>query len=511
MDIKGLLEGLHPLERKAAPFLDKVKSLSELVGKSKLQEVEAMRALQWLENKGALKIISVDKEIIELDVNGKEYLKTGLPERRLLNAVRSKPIMINEAFKAVTKEEFGIALGILKQKAAVTMVGGKIAVTDHGKRMLEKKSFEEILIEKLLKGAVELAKLESEEKFAAENLLKRKQIIRKRISKIKNIELTNVGKQLAKQKIEKTSTLETVTPELLKSGKWKDKKFRPYDVKINVPAISSGKRHFVNQAIEYMKRIWLEMGFEEMTGNLTETSYWDLDSLFVPQDHPARAMQDTFYVADEKGKSILLGKLPKDYKKVKDAHENGGNTGSKGWQSKWNENLAREVMLRTHTTCLSAKKLSKLAEDDLPKKYFSIGRIFRNETMDYKHLFELEQVEGIVVDENVNFRHLLGYLKRFFKKLGFTEIRIRPAHFPYTEPSVEVEVFNPVRKEWIELGGAGIFRPEVTKTLMGKEVPVLAWGLGLARIAAEYWKIKDIRETYRNDLTYLRKMKVLIR
>jgi phenylalanyl-tRNA synthetase alpha chain len=510
MDIKKLVEGLHPLERKVVPFLDKVKTLSELTAKSRLQEVEAMRALQWLENKKALKIVSTEDEFAELDSNGRLYAKIGLPERRLLLEVKSKPVPVDVLIKKLGNEEFGISVGILKQKAAISMVSGKISITENGKRLLEKESLEEALIKNLLHGAVEIGKFEAEDRFAFENLLKRKNIVQKKTAKIKFIELTDLGKQLSKQRIENLDFLESLTPEMIKSGQWVGKKFRTYDVKINVPEVSSAKRHFVNQAIEYMKKILLEMGFEEMTGNYCETSFWDLDALFVPQDHPARTMQDTFYVADEKGK-ILLGELPKDFKKVKEVHENGGSAGSKGWQTPWNENLAREILLRTHCTALSAHSISKLTKKDLPKKFFAIGKVFRNETMDWKHLFEFEQIEGIVVDENVNFRHLLGYLKQFFRKMGFTDVRLRPAHFPYTEPSVEVEVFNPVKKEWVELGGAGIFRPEVTKTLIGVEVPVLAWGLGLARIAAEYWNINDIRETYKNDLSYLKNLKVLMK
>lgn len=511
MDIKQLVEGLHPLERKVVPFLDRVKTLSELTEKSGLQEVEAMRALQWLENKGALKIVSFDNEVVELDVNGKEYLNTGLPEKRLLKTIYGASFSIDELMKKMSKDEFGIAFGLLKQKNAIDINLGKISITDNGKRLLEKESAEETFIKKVSSGPIEISKLESEERFGMENLLKRKQILKKRAIKIKLIELTPIGKELSRQKVSGIDSLESLTPEMLKSGAWKDKKFRPYDVKINVPEINSGKRHFVNQAIDYMKQIWIEMGFEEMTGNYVETSFWDLDSLFVPQDHPARTMQDTFYISDEKGKGMLNGKLPSIFNKIKDVHENGGDTGSKGWGTKWDENIAREVMLRTHCTAMSARKLSSLTKKDLPKKFFSVGRVFRNETMDWKHLFEFEQVEGIVIDENVNFRHLLGYLKQFFRKLGFTEVRLRPGHFPYTEPSVEIEVYNPLKKEWLELGGAGIFRPEVTKTLLGVEVPVLAWGLGLARIAKEYWEIQDIRETYKNDLNYLRKMKVLMK
>jgi len=511
MDIKTLVNGLHQLERKVVPFLADVKTLSELVSKSGLQEVEAMRALQWLSNKDVLKIVSTENELVELDVNGKDYVRKGLPERRMLMEVKDKFVLVQDLMQKLGRDEFGIAVGILKQKVAIDMENGKITITEQGKKLLQKESLEESFIKKLEKGPVEIGKLESEERFALDNLLKRKQIIQKKIIKMKFIELTPLGKELSKQKMEKVNYIESVTPQVLTMKEWEKKKFRPYDVTINVPGIQSGKRHFINQATEYIRKIWLEMGFEEMTGNLAETSFWDLDALFVPQDHPARAMQDTFYIADKTGKNILTGKLPSIFKKIKDVHETGGDTGSKGWQSSWNENIAKEILLRTHCTSLSAHAISKLTKKDLPKKYFSVGRVFRNEAMDWKHLFEFEQVEGIVVDENVNFRNLLGYLRQFFYKMGFEKVRIRPSHFPYTEPSAEIEVYNPVKKEWIELGGAGIFRPEVSKILIGTEIPVLAWGFGLARTVSEYWNLQNIRDVYKNDLDQLRDMKLFMR
>ncbi len=511
MDIKTLIEGLHPLERKVIPYLAGVKTLSDLVSKSGLQEVEAMRALQWLSNKDILKIVSSENEIAEIDENGKEYSKKGLPERRMLNLIKDYPVRVPDLIQKLKNEEFSIAVGILKYKAAVNIANGNISITENGRKMLAKEWLEESLIKKLGKGAVEIGKLEAEERFALDNLMKRKRIVQKKVVKIKFIGLTELGKQLVKQKIEKANYIESVTPRILAVKEWEKKKFRPYDVTINVPSIQSGKRHFINQAIEYIRKIWLEMGFEEMVGNYAETGFWDLDSLFVPQDHPARAMQDTFYIADEKGKNILLGKLPPIFKKIKDIHETGGDTGSKGWQSPWNENIAKEVLLRTHCTVLSAQTIAKLNKKDLPKKYFAIGRVFRNEAMDWKHLFEFDQVEGIVVDENVSFRHLLGYLKQFFYKMGFEKVRIRPSHFPYTEPSAEIEVYNPVKKEWVELGGAGIFRPEVSRSLIGTEVPVLAWGFGLARVIGEYWGLRDIRDIYKNDLDQLRNMKLFMR
>jgi len=168
-------------------------------------------------------------------------------------------------------------------------------------------------------------------------------------------------------------------------------------------------------------------------------------------------------------------------------------------------------MARTHTTILSAKTIASLKQTELPAKYFSVAKCFRNETLDWSHLFEFYQAEGIVIDENVNFKHLLGYLKEFFLKMGFSKIRFRPSFFPYTEISIECEVFHPIKKQWVELGGAGIFRPEVVKPLFGKDVPVLAWGLGLDRVILDYYEFKDIRELYKNDLKQLKEAKVWLK
>jgi len=229
--------------------------------------------------------------------------------------------------------------------------------------------------------------------------------------------------------------------------------------------------------------------------------------LFVPQDHPARQMQDTFYI-----KEPAKGKIPFPlWKKVKEVHENGGDTGSKGWQGIWSEDVAKQNLLRTHTTVLSAQTINALKESDLPAKFFSVAKVFRNEALDWKHLFEFYQIEGIVVDPKANMRHLKGYLKDFFAKMGYDDIRLRPAHFPYTEPSAEVEVLNPEKNEWIELVGCGIFRPEMVKPLLGIEVPVLAWGMGMGRMISEYFNITDIRDLYRNDLKQIRNMKAWMR
>ncbi|MBU0461452.1 MAG: hypothetical protein KJ574_02590, partial [Nanoarchaeota archaeon] len=209
----------------------------------------------------------------------------------------------------------------------------------------------------------------------------------------------------------------------------------------------------------------------------------------------------------------VKGKLPdkKLVAAVKAVHETGGNTGSKGWKYKWAEEPAMTNVMRTHTTSLSSRTLSQLKKEDLPGKYFAVGKCFRNETVDWSHLFEFNQFEGIVIDPNANFKHLLGYLKEFAKKIGFTKVRFRPAYFPYTEPSVEGDVYDPVHKKWIEVFAAGVFRPEVVKPLLGEDIPVLAWGPGLDRMMLKYYGITDLRDLYKNDIQQLRTMKEWMR
>ncbi|MFW6014064.1 MAG: phenylalanine--tRNA ligase subunit alpha [Candidatus Nanoarchaeia archaeon] len=503
MDAKKTAESLSPVERKVFPVLEKVSGFDSIVSKSGLDNVEAMRALQWLQNKGLITVETKEQKTVGIDENGKHYKKKGLPERRFLDTLEGE-MSVDEIVQesGLSKEEVNVSIGVLKKKGLIYVKkenGLFAGLSDTGKETKENKLDEEKLLEKNF--PLSYGDLSKDEKEIVDGLKKRKKIVKVESTNARNVSLTKEGKDVLKY-FTGEEMIEKLTPAMLKSGEWKNKKFRRYDVSINVPKKYAGKRHFVSQAIQYVKRIWMDMGFKEMTGDVVHTSFWDLDTLFVPQDHPAREEQDTFYVQDPSE-----GKLPSWYKKIKEVHEDGGDTGSKGWQNVWKEEIAKENLLRTHTTVLSAQTLKNLTEDDLPAKFFSVGRVYRNEALDWKHLFELHQVEGIVVDKEANLRNLKAYLKEFFGKMGFPDVRIRPAHFPYTEPSAEVDVYHPERKEWIELGGSGIFRPEVTKALFGIEVPVLAWGFGLERSVSMYYGITDIRDLYRNDLAQLRNIK----
>ena len=484
-DFSRLAESLSPLERKIIPFL-KEKKLSKIIEKSGLKDVEVMRALQWLENKEIIKSEKEVKEIVELDKNGVLYKEKGLPERRFLKLL-DREKTINELREQLNQDEVNVSLGILKNRGLI-QIGEKI------KRLKEKDKILELTQEFLEKLPLDLSKLSAEEKFVDNEFKKRRDIIKTRLVKEREIKLTKLGEELSKENL-KLNLIENLSSDILKNKGWKGKRFRRYDIKINVPKIYGGRRHFVNESKDYIKKIWIDMGFKEMRGNLIQTSFWNFDALFVPQDHPAREMQDTFFVA---GKKPI--EMREFIEKVKKSHE-------ENWKYKWNLRDAEKLVLRTHTTVLSALTLANLKKENIPGKYFAVGKNFRNEAIDWSHLFELIQVEGIVVDEDANFRNLIGYLKEFFKKMGFEKIRVRPAYFPYTSCSAEIDVYHPIKKKWIELGGSGIFRPEVTKPLLGKEIPVLAWGLGLERNIMSYFDIKDIRELYKNDLKQLKEIK----
>jgi phenylalanyl-tRNA synthetase alpha chain len=509
MEEKLIIESLSPMERSVLPKLLKDSSnVKEVSEKSNLDKTTVLRAVKLLEKKNLVEIESSKVKRIDLGILGVNYLKKELPERTLLNKLNEKggiPIGEIKNICGLNENEAKVALGILRKKILVEIDRGKLKLSTN-REGISKKMIEELFIEKLPLNLDEVKDLDA---LAFENLKKRKDIVEIIEEQVVKVKLTDMGAKISGIDLG-VPMLEALTPKMLKGTGWKGKKFRRYDLNAPTPRIHGGKRHFVNQATGYAKSIWLEMGFKEMTGNMVESGFWVFDSLFTAQDHPVREMQDTFYL---KG---LKGTVPAKEKKVvncvlsnvQKAHE-GGVDGSKGWQYKWDEEDAKKVLLRTHTTCLSARKLMEIGEsEEFPAKYFALGKCFRNETVDWSHGFEFNQTEGIVVDENANFRQLLGYLKQFFSKMGYEKIRIRPAYFAYTEPSLEIDIFHPVHKKWVELGGAGMFRPEVTIPMFGRHIPVLAWGPGFDRIIMEFFGINDLREMYKNDLNKLREMKV---
>ncbi len=411
-----------------------------------------------------------------LTEEGRKYLKQGLPEKRLVELLKRGELTLQEARQRIN--EFSIALLWAKKHDWVAVSKDNIELIRAPEKFPGQEALEKI------------SKNETVDEDILSVLLRRKLVGEEREDLAKKAERI-VGKEVA-----------NLTEELIKTGMWRKVGFRKYNVEVTGKKIYPGKKHILSYYIESVRKIFLDLGFQEAEGPIIESSFWNFDALYQPQDHPARDLADTFYM-----KNPRVAKLPdkRTVDEVAKTHENGSGTGSKGWGYKWSQEIAKQVILRTHTTAVSARMLAKI---EPPAKIFSIGRVFRNETLDYKHHIEFTQVEGIVVDENVSFRDLLGYLKEFYLRLGFKKIRFTPSYFPYTEMSTQPEVYFEEKNEWLEVGGSGIFRPEVTKPL-GIDVPVLAWGLSLERPIMLALGINDIRNFYdRNDLKLLRRMKL---
>ncbi|WP_340819419.1 phenylalanine--tRNA ligase subunit alpha [Methanolobus sp. WCC4] len=465
-------------------------SPNELAEKAEMKMETAMQAAFLLEEKGLAQVEETVTEIFELTDEGKKYADEGLPERQIINAI-SGPTSMDELKEKFNPAVAGIATGWLRRKGWAGIEKGMIVPSGNAEKGADEQTLESFAGEQ--KTFDELGA----DRNVVNDLIKRK-LVTKTEDKHRSIKITTEGKGLVAAGISVEEEVAQVTSSLLKSGEWKNKNFRPYNIHTEPKPIYGAKIHPYQRLIDEMRRIFLDMGFTEIKGEAVQSSFWNFDSLFQPQDHPAREMQDTFHLSS-------TSELPVEYKdKVCAAHENGGDTGSTGWGGKWSEEIACKDVLRTHTTALTIKYLADNPEP--PIKAFSIDRAYRRETIDPTHTPEFEQLEGVVMDKDMSFSNLLGCLSEFYHRMGFEDVRFRPGYFPYTEPSVEPEVYVD-GLGWVELGGAGVFRKEVTHPL-GIKYPVLAWGLGVSRLAMLKLGLKDLRQLYHSDIDWLRKSEV---
>lgn len=494
-----MLEELHSHEKLVLLALRELGKASpeQIAAKSRLPINSVGRAIYWLAPKGLAEVQEQEEELISLGEEGKLYAERGLPERRALDYIlKQGRAGVEELKSALGEKEAGIALGWLRRKNLAVIKEGMLTPTQEGMR--GEKTLDEVLVEKLKEGELKKSELDENQRRALDMLKSRQDVIKMSERFLKTVALTQKGEELLQRGIEIEDEISQLTSEIILSGKWREKKFRRYDVTAMAPEALPAKLHPMRKIIEEIREIFLQMGFREIAGPIVESSFWNFDALFVPQDHPAREMQDTFYL-----EKPSTAKLPdkKTVAAIASAHESGGGTGSAGWGYRWSSEAAKAALLRTHTTSATIRELAK--RNPPPVKVFCVGRIFRKEKISFKHLPEFHQIEGIVVG-HVNFSNLLGLLKEFYYKMGFEKIRFRPGFFPYTEPSLEVEVFFEDKGKWLELGGAGIFRPEVSQPL-GIKQPVLAWGLGLERLAMLRLGLDHITELYMSDIDWLRR------
>lgn len=425
---------------------------------------------------------------VKLGAQGQLALSEGLLESRLWDWFKStsEPSMANLQ-QSFERHEAGPGIGLLK-KLGVTMDGGSFNCANESD-VTETISARQDFLSKL--PAV-IAEVDDD---LLNHFKNRRNFVEFVDTTKRTWMLTAEGAQLDSSSLIETTMINEITPELLQSEAWRDADYRRFDVTLESATPRTGRSHPMQSLIERIRHIFLEMGFSEIVEDYVQTAGWNMDALFIPQDHPAREMQDTFYL--DNPQTIPLPEDVMD--KWSDIHRTGGDTGSTGWGGDFSKVTSQKGLLRTHTT---VNTIQYLAENpNQPCRMFAVDRVFRKEAIDRTHLPEFHQIEGIIMEEGANLQMLVTTLKTFYAKMGYPEVRVRPAYFPYTEPSLEIEV--KWRGKWLELGGAGIFRPEVTEPL-GIKHPVLAWGMGLERLAMLVLGLDDIRQLYISDLEWLR-------
>lgn len=439
-----------------------------------------------------------------LTQEGAQIVLEGSHEARVWSVLPMKgegtPLTVQQLQDAVGKESASVGQGRAFKAKWIAKEGGgliKLVTSIEDKTQLE------------LREVDSTGALHAGEKALAD-LRKRKLITQKK------------GQWFTVQKGSKFSTSivkpETdLTADMIASGSWKTSVFKKYNFEAEGIPANGGAFHPLLKVREEIRNIFLEMGFSEMpTSSFVESGFWCFDALFVPQQHPAREVQDTFYLSDP---VTSLPPPKKYYDRIAKVHESGG-YGSLGYRTPWSDAESHKLLLRTHTTASSAAMLWKLAakcrgeEFDeetegviagevtaakekgvfKPAKLFSIDRVFRNETMDATHLAEFHQVEGVVADRDLTLADLIGFMRVFFKKMGIENLRFKPAYNPYTEPSLEIFAFHPQLNKWVEVGNSGMFRPEMLEPMgFPKDVHVHGWGIGLERPTMIRYGINNIR------------------
>ena len=476
--------------------------IAQIAARTELDQTQVTLATTQAEADGFMTI--EQRSRIELDPSDDavSLIGSGMPERRALKLLqdaggtmaledfvqrcKEANVAVNEVFR------WGATRGWIQRSKSPATVSITPAGTDaigtaqpdeqavllavDGVRYLDDladRGIDTALVQKLLSNRPEIAKL------------------RKRTERI--VCLTDAGRQaLARASV--VHERNALSPEDIQTGAWKNIRLRPYDVTLAGKTVFPAKIHPLRKIIEQARRAFLELGFQEVVSPMIESAFWNFDALFQPQDHPARDMQDTFYMSDP-----FQAKLPDQrlVQAIKNTHENGGTTGSTGWGYDWSPERAEQVVLRTHTTAATIRALATHPQP--PFKAFCVGWTYRNETISFKHLPVFHQLDGIIIDKHASLATLLGTLSAFYQKMGFDKVRFKPAFYPYTEPSVDVMVYMESRQAWIEMGGSGIFRPEVTEPL-GCKHPTLAWGLGIERLAMLRLGLTDIRQLYQGSL-----------
>ena len=511
-DIKTLIKNLHPLETKVLLNYS-VKDIltSERLSKDLgYKEGHSNQAFSWLSAKQLLsELTRTPHTYFELTDFGRAVAKNGSAEQRIIsflkeNGAHTLPEIAEGT--ALESKDVGSAFGALRAEGVLKMNDEK-KVEYTGAEIPQRILVAKNLIEKALNSEnaqLDAANLSKEEIEVMAGLTKKRGVSETPFRTIERetvaYKLTDTFTQVVdalKQAGITGNEIGELTPNMLSTGEWRKGVFRSYNISVPPARIIPGRTNPYVQFLESVKDKLCSLGFQEFDGPLVETEFWNGDALFMPQFHAARDIHDVYRIKNPTHAKYIEEPYLSNVAAV---HKNGGNSGSRGWNYEFDHEFTKRLIMRSQGTVLSAHQLHSA---EIPGKYFGIVRCFRYDKVDATHLSDFYQTEGIVLGEDVNLRTLLGFLEMFAVEIaGASEVKYVPGYFPFTEPSIEVHIKHP-KLGWFELGGSGIFRPEVTKA-MGIDVPVLAWGIGIDRMALMALGLNDLRELFSEDIEKVR-------
>ncbi len=489
---------LHEYETKLLSYLRDVKSstVERICDSTGLSADAVLWAVENLKAKEEVKITVEKGAEFDISVEALGY-EQRFPEQALIEELKDGAEPLDGRIDK-------IALSWAKRNGWISIKDNKIGITENGRKSLsnyiypQSEALRMIISKASTSNNQKKAYLTEKEIAGISDAIKelehRKLITEKPRAKIASISITPLGEEaLSRETSDKR--VGRLTREIIKSGAWKESQFRQYDVNEPVMNTYAARRHPMKEFMNLVRSIWISQGFIETHGPIVESSFWNFDVLFSPQDHPTRDMQDTFFLSNPEAIGVAEEEL---LKQVARMHK-------KGWKN-WNYKTSEQPVLRTHTTSVSAHNIRNYGSGssiEYPIKLFSIGKVFRNESMDYKHLAELHQLDGIIIGKGLGVSNLKSTLEQFYGRLGF-KVKFKPSYFPFVEPGLEASYYDEEHGDWIELCGGGIIRKEITKAL-GTDMRVIAWGAGLDRLMFKYLKINSLSEMYKNDIGWLRR------
>ena len=480
-------------------------AIERLADETGLKPAAVTRAAFDLREEDLVTVDETTDTSAELSEEGHEYLDEGLPEVRLYRAAieagaDDEPVSMGQLIGAsgLGGPQVDIALANFARKGYGSIDSGEVAADPNADPEADP---EAAALESLATG-------ESVDDTDLLDQLERRELITQTERTVRTVTLTDAAVTALMEGIEAAETVDRLTPELLTSGEWEDVEFTEYNVEADAPAVDGGRKHILRQTSDRVKDVLVGMGFKEMDGPHADADFWINDCLFMPQDHPARTHWDRFALDVPPIQELPDGLVDR----VESAHREGVGSEGDGYHSPWSRDFAEAVALRGHTTSLSMRYLSGFAGADIepPQRYFSVEKVYRNDTLDPTHLLEFFQIEGWVMAEELSVRDLMGTFEEFYTQFGIEDIQFKPHYNPYTEPSFELFGTHPTTGELVEIGNSGMFRPEVLEPL-GIECDVMAWGLALERLLMLMYGFEDIRDVHGTlcDLELLRETEVV--